>query len=131
MLTVRWRKRLGIPTQRMIINSPIFFFYLRFRWIEMNFMEEEFDATREDGKEECASKRNHIFQASKQRGLARPPLLFTSKRLSHTRWPFFLTFNCIKLGGKKYLIYYNKSIQNIKFFLRKVYNLYNFKFSSK
>jgi len=39
----------------------------------MNFMEEEFDATRKDGKEECASERNHIFQASKQCGLAFPP----------------------------------------------------------
>jgi len=50
----------------------------------MNFMEEEFDATRKDGKEECASKRNHIFQASKQRGLARPPSCLLPKgRVTH------------------------------------------------
>jgi len=49
-------------------------------------MEEEFDAIRKDRKKECASERNHIFQASKQRGLASPPPppSFTSKRLSHT-----------------------------------------------
>ena len=47
-----------------------------------------------------------------------PPPVYFQKVESHTL-TVFLTFNCIKLEGKKYLIYYNKSIQNIKFFFKK------------
>jgi len=54
-------------------------------------MEEEFDAIRKDRKKECASERNHIFQASKQRGLASPPppLIYFQKVESHMVTSFF------------------------------------------